>query len=65
MAKRLDIPVNTCMFILEGDVYVPDGCNCSEGYGPPPTPPVPDEPPSPVYVACVPVDGGGQSVKKS
>ncbi len=50
---RDDIPTNTCIFVLQGGVYVNDGCNCSPGFQAPPAPPVPSDPQSPIYVACV------------
>jgi hypothetical protein len=65
MAKRQDIPENSCKFVLVGGDYIADGCNCLDGFEPPPAPQVGDPPESPVYVPCVPIDGGGESGKKS
>jgi hypothetical protein len=60
--RRGDIPLNSCMFVLEGGAYINDGCNCSAGYEPPPPPEVQSDPRSPLYVPCIPIEGdeGGQ-----
>jgi len=58
---RDDIPLNTCKFVLDGNVYVPDGCNCSPGFEPPDPPTVTSDPESPVFVPCVPVDDSAES----
>jgi hypothetical protein len=52
-----EIPENTCMFVLNGESYINDGCNCSEGFEPPGPPPVLENPEPTVFVPCVPIDG--------